>query len=612
MSLGRTRPVLLGGIAVGAVLAMTATLSPAQAVTAGFDVAPASYCGGGVDPASLTTGQELHGWTVVQGTTPVEFTASVMGVLKQGIDARTDLIMVDAGDPTPGPGEGDAADMSLTGNAAIERAGGIWEGMSGSPVYDSAGDLVGAISYGLSAGPSHVIGLTPYSAMQRYAGDGTGAAPVAPARIPVHSARMVKRIAATAGTTTKAASRGFVPLAVPTTIGGVSTQRLGLAARDFGPGGAVHTSFTSDAAGGATSVDPADAPAPVLTGGDNIGAMDIYGDVTEGGVGTVTAVCGSDIVAYGHPQDDTGTASDALMTEDALGVQDDSLDYPFKMSNNGDVVGEITGDHTTGISGELGQAPADPATFTDTATYDGGAPVTLTSYSATPSYWADAAYYDLAGAGDVATQAQLPGGATEQYTITGVDGTGKRFTLKHSDRYADKTDVVGDAGFDLGNLMYAMQGIPKLRLTRVQASLSVDDDSDVWHLSEIDERTGGHWTQLAGGAVATAGKTLSLRAVIVDKATGATALVPISIPFPRKDSGSHGTLTITGGNSIPSGAGQFANVAAASAYVKSLVPHDALRLVTTLVAPTHSKTTTTTPESGKVVGGSKTIVVAVR
>lgn len=612
MSLGRTRPVLIGGIAAGAVLAMTATLSPAQAVTAGFDMAPTSYCGAGADTTALTTGQELHGWTVVDGTTPVEFTANVMGVLKQGIDARTDLIIVDAGDPDPGPGEGAVADMSLTGNAAIERAGGVWEGMSGSPVYDSAGELVGAISYGLSEGPSHVIGLTPYSAMQQYAGGGTGSAPATPAVIPVKSEKMAVQIASAADTTKAQAAQGFTPLAVPTTISGVSSKRLSRAAAKFTKSGTVHTSFTSDAAGGSTSLTPGAVPADVLTGGDNIGAMDVYGDVTEGGVGTVTAVCGNDLVAYGHPQDDTGTTSVAMMTEDALGVQDDSLDYPFKISNNGDVVGEITGDHTTGISGEVGQLPADAATFTGTATYDGGAAASLTSYSATPTYWADAAYYDLVGAGDVATQAQLPGGAAVQYTITGVDGSGKTFTLKHSDRYAANVDVVGQAGYDLGNLVSAMSGIRNLTLTSVQSSMSVDDDSTVWRLVEIDQKLGGRWTKVDGAALARAGKTLALHGVLQDKTTGATTVVPINVAIPRSDAGAHGTIGIMGGNSIPSYPSEFTNVAAASAFVKSLVPHDSLRLVTTLIKRKRTKVTTITKESGKVTAGSKSIMVVVR
>ncbi len=50
---------------------------------------------------------------------------------------------------------------------ALERAGGIWQGMSGSPVYVD-GQLLGAVAYGLSWGPSPIAGVTPFSEMDDY------------------------------------------------------------------------------------------------------------------------------------------------------------------------------------------------------------------------------------------------------------------------------------------------------------------------------------------------------------------------------------------------------------------------------------------------------------
>jgi hypothetical protein len=612
MTLGRRPSFLIGGVAVGAVLTLAATLSPAQAdatSTPGYDTAPTTYCGNGADISGLTTGQELHGWTVVQGSTPVEVTAHVLGVLKQGIDPHTDLVIVDVADPTPGPGEGDAADMTLPGNAAVERAGGVWEGMSGTPFYDASGNLVGALSYGLATGPSHVIGLTPYSSMQQY---------VAPtSSVPVTSAAIAKRIATAADTTQADAARGFTPLAVPTSISGISSQRLSRAAKAFRASGKVHTSFTAGVVGGmaasTTAAGSADPASPALTGGDDLGAADVWGDVVEGGIGTVTAVCGPQLVAYGHPQDDTGTTTDALTTASALGVQDDPLGSPFTIANFGTTVGEITGDHTTGINGTLGSGPADAGTFTGTATYDGGTPVTLTSHAANPSYWADASYYDLAGAADVATQAMVPGGATVKWTITGADEASKAFTLTHSDRFADTMDVADDAGFDLGNLVYAISGIPDVHVSGVTASMAIDDQDRTWRLTEVEQKVLGHWTK-ASAVVARAGHTLALRGVLEDKATGATRTVAIRVPIKSSLSGSRGIVQVTGGNSVFSFPDSFATVDAAKAYVAKMVPHDALQVVTAL-AGGHAgkqKTTSVTAETGDVVGGSKMVEVIVR
>lgn len=83
------------------------------------------------------------GLTVEKGTVPDPFTATVLGVVENGIAPDLDLIIVDTDSP------------------AIQRAGGIWAGMSGSPVYAQDGRLIGAVAYGLSAGPSPIAGVTP-------------------------------------------------------------------------------------------------------------------------------------------------------------------------------------------------------------------------------------------------------------------------------------------------------------------------------------------------------------------------------------------------------------------------------------------------------------------
>jgi hypothetical protein len=58
----------------------------------------------------------LHGRA---GTTPEPFTADVLGRITDGIAPGVDMIMADVSSP------------------ALTRAGGVWAGMSGSPVYTS-------------------------------------------------------------------------------------------------------------------------------------------------------------------------------------------------------------------------------------------------------------------------------------------------------------------------------------------------------------------------------------------------------------------------------------------------------------------------------------------
>ena len=76
------------------------------------------------------------------GTTAESFDVEVLGVLENGIAPGRDMIIVDTSSP------------------AIDAAGGIWAGISGSPVY-IGGQFAGTVSYGLTFGPSSIAGLTP-------------------------------------------------------------------------------------------------------------------------------------------------------------------------------------------------------------------------------------------------------------------------------------------------------------------------------------------------------------------------------------------------------------------------------------------------------------------
>ena len=75
---------------------------------------------------------------MVRGATPQPFAVEILGVLDDGIGAGRDMIIIEASD--------------LPGRNVISAGGGIWAGMSGSPVYIN-GKLLGAVSYGFSASP---------------------------------------------------------------------------------------------------------------------------------------------------------------------------------------------------------------------------------------------------------------------------------------------------------------------------------------------------------------------------------------------------------------------------------------------------------------------------
>jgi len=168
-------------VAAGAALTVTVTgvgLAPAQSAT--DSSCPAPY-----PEASLTSGQPVHGLTVdgsagplgsAGATQPDTFTGTVLGVVNDGIAPGLDMIMVQLS------------------SSEIDRVGGIWEGMSGSPVYAADGRLIGAVAYGLSSGPSPVAGVTPAADMEALLDQAPATAAAAPAArvaVPDRLARVV-------------------------------------------------------------------------------------------------------------------------------------------------------------------------------------------------------------------------------------------------------------------------------------------------------------------------------------------------------------------------------------------------------------------------------------
>src|SRR3954469_23133662 len=138
-------------------LALTATgLSGLAAVAP--SVSAAAGCPTAAPISAATKDAPVNGVTVSSGTDPEPFTGSVIGVLNDGIAPGLDLI------------------LATLDSAELERVGGIWAGMSGSPVYTADGQLLGAVSYGLSIGPSRVAGITPAAEMYALLNEGSTAA----------------------------------------------------------------------------------------------------------------------------------------------------------------------------------------------------------------------------------------------------------------------------------------------------------------------------------------------------------------------------------------------------------------------------------------------------
>lgn len=509
------------GIALAACVGLTATLGAvAPGITGGAaHAAPAEDCAEAFPVAELSRGQLVEGLTVSQGTTPEAFTGEVLGVLDDGIGAGRDMIM-----------------MELT-SAAIDDAGGIWQGMSGSPVYAEDGRLIGAVAYGLAWGTTPIAGITPFEYMDDY----LGPADAAPAKIRVGD-KAAGRIAATGEVTRAQADQGFEQLRMRFTMSGISQQRL-QGARQHDSRAYLRGVNARGRAGTAAGADAASID--TLIAGGSLAAVQSVGDVTYAGVGTVTSVCTGRVVGFGHPMSAIGDAAYGMAAADVVMVQEDPLGVPFKASNIGEVGGTIDSDRLSGIAGPLGPIPA-TTTFVSDITFEGDHRVGETDVFLSDAL-ASVAFGGMVGNHDSVMDYYGPGSESQEWVIEGTDEKGKAFSISYGDLFQSSYDIAYDASYALADTLYVMSQMDDVAITSVTSTAEASDDDSVYRVRKVEQKVGGSWVLIGNDdrVKVKAGTTLNLRATLVNG--GDQVTVPLSWAVPRKAAGTRGSLEVAGG-----------------------------------------------------------------
>ena len=294
------------------------------------------------------------GRTVFAGTTVEEFKAHVLGVLENAMGPNRNLILARL----------EGGPLATTGVIA---------GMSGSPVFID-GRLVGAVSYSLGAfSREPIAGITPIDEMVD-ATRSTSRRPVgtrarADLSLPLSSASLaatlqkvfarnnpfaespadVRFAGVTTGTIGGAEMGALLrPIATPLVMGGFRGDIADLVSSGFASSG-----FSPMTSGSASTEDTPTAP---LAPGDAVGVGLVSGDLLLGGTGTVTAVDGTRVYAFGHPFYNLGPTT-FPMTRAWVHTLLPSLMNSSKLASLGTVVGTFDQDRATAIAGTLGAAP---------------------------------------------------------------------------------------------------------------------------------------------------------------------------------------------------------------------------------------------------------------
>ncbi|ANH39665.1 hypothetical protein I601_3258 [Nocardioides dokdonensis FR1436] len=511
-------------------------------------------CASPVDVATLAEGDTLTALSVVRGTEPQEFTGTVIGTIDDGIAVGLDMLVVDFEDPDP--------------ESPMSKAGGIWQGMSGSPVYvgDPAdNNLVGAIAYGLSWGPSPIAGITPYTEMDDYL------ASESPKKVGVDGST-AREIGARTSATRSQAAEGFSQLRLPLGVTGISARRLSDIQELAAEREAKYLTGTDFAAvrGGRDSAGRAGA-ADLVPGG-NLGASFSYGDISYAGVGTVTSVCAGEVVGFGHPMGFLGNTTLGMHPADALFVQPESLGAPFKVANISPAVGTVTDDRLAGITGMIGTLP-DAMTVTSDVTYrakqrTGSTDVYVSDYAADVSFSQHVANHDRVLDGIF--------GGTSAFgmSVTGTDEAGAPFTIAFDDTYVSQRDITIEPAWEIGDLVYVLSQMDEVDLDSVELDSAVTDDTDLLRVKGLEQWRKGKWTKVSNrrqGIVAKPGSMLKVRAIL--KAEDDTLSY---VPFSTRigDRARSGFLGVQGGASAWTNIWRAKTVAAVSKAIEEAPRND--------------------------------------
>jgi SpoIVB peptidase S55 len=409
-----------------AVLAITSLIASLGATPA---AGQATDCPTVMPVSEVTAGMTGTGYTVSQGTDPDPFDAEILGIYPDAILPGRDLVIAEVHSP------------------AIDAVGGVWYGMSGSPVYVD-GDLVGAVAWGFSFGPSHVIGLTAAEDMQELLSYGTGDAGSAlPTRVKLTD-NMQKSVTAATGFSDSATPDSLVQLKMPVSVSGGGGKQLKRLQRRLNRQG-----YSVRLYGGASKDAAATADASDIVAGGNFAAALSYGDLTFAGIGTTTFVCDGFAVAFGHPFTFEGKTTLGANTANAITIYPDPVFSPFKLATVGGNVGAVDQDRIAGIRADLSQ-PLDtiPVTSTTTAentgrTQEGRTDIVLSEWV---SYLAP---YHLELQIISAMDQYGEGSGETSWTLTGTRADGSPWEVSRSNMFSSRWGISYEMTHELWHML---------------------------------------------------------------------------------------------------------------------------------------------------------------
>lgn len=495
-------------------------------------VPPAVECPTALPVADVRAGMTGEGLTVVRGSTPETFAVEVLGVLTNGIGAGRDMIIIEASD--------------VAGGHVIDQGGGIWAGMSGSPVYVD-GKLLGAVAYGFSASPSPIGGVTPAADMLDLLNLGDAAARRAGKladrdRITLTTAER-RAIAARADAAVPTASLQRLP--VPLTLSGLSSRRIDRLQSEADAAGWRVKAH----AGGRAAAPAADVALERPQAGGNFAAALAYGDVTAAAIGTTTAVCESQALAFGHPFNYLGPVANGANDGEALAIIRDETFGAFKLANVTAPFGTVDQDRLAGLRADLSTAPTATPLRTTVTNDDTDRSRVGTTDVVDAGFLPTAGLLGVWANYDAVFDEWSDGQATSRWIITGTRAGGRTFRIVRANRWADLVDVTVPPAEDAALTLDALVNneYEPVTITGVDYDSTVSTTYDQWRIVSMAVSVNLGPFRTPNQLSVKAGSVLRVRVSMRPYRSLETTTSVVTIQVPSNAAGKVGVLSVTGG-----------------------------------------------------------------
>lgn len=497
------------------VISMFAIFTAAVAVVPVAAQAQSSECPATLPVSQIQSGDTGYGLTVARGTTPERFDVTVVDILENAIAPGLPLIVVEVDSPE------------------ISRVGGIWAGMSGSPVYVD-GKLIGAVGYGFSFGPSKLGGVTPADAMLAVPDRPALSSDSLPDSVEIPG-RLQSMARGDGLTTAQARSMGQLP--VPVAVNGLSGEVFERFARSFER---AYPNTTVVRSTGGTSTTP---PAGGMVPGGNLAVSLAYGDYTAVGVGTATTVCNGIVTGLGHPMLHDGATRMGMHSASAVRIVDDPAGTPYKLVNAGPPVGTIDQDRLAAVAGRLGPVPAATAITSSITNTDTSDTTTGRTDSVAPNQLFAGVlnhglinYYYL-----VFDDIGFAGTSEVSWTIEGRRADGSDWSVTRENRHASQFDLSSESLFETASTAQLLEDNPfeSVVITDVDYRATAGSPYQAYDILARDvtvSTDGSDFAPALAGVSASPGSTLTVR-VPMRPYRGEVTTVDVELDVPTDASG---------------------------------------------------------------------------